>query len=79
MIIPGDTLAEGEKDKVIQSVQKPVEQKDEDISTQETEKDKIEPQLTTQSHNSVPFPSTPEPLAESNVEVPLDDDPNHYG
>jgi len=72
-------LAEREKDKVIQSTKKPVEQKDEDVNDQEHKKDKVQPQASDQTSNSIPFPSMPETQAELNVELFQENNSDHYG
>jgi len=68
-------MAEGEKDKVIQSAKKSVEQKDKDVSTHAPEKDKVHDQPS----NSVPFPSTPETPDEPIVEIHPENDSDYYG
>ena len=78
-VISGDTMDEGEKDKVIQSAEKSVEQKDKDISAQEPEKGEIQTQHDVQTSNSVPFPSTSEPPDELNVESHPESESDHYG
>jgi hypothetical protein len=73
-IIPGETLSEGEKDKIIQAPQ------DNTIDNQEPNDQRTPENLPKpeETSNTIPFPSVDKPIDESEPQ-PIEDQPQQYG
>ena len=79
-IIPGDALAEGERDKIIQNPTNTANSNETNINQPEAEAEKADTPPGHKPTNSIPFPSEPQ-LANEPEEVPVEeeDEPPHLG
>jgi len=79
-IIPGDALAEGERDKVIQNPNNNANSDETNINQPQAEAEKADAPPGPESTNSIPFPSEPQP-ADEPEEVPVEeeDEPPQLG